>query len=487
MLTLTVPDRAEKRFSNGSAQPKQGIRTHKALVFIILLALAIRLAFFMSAQPWDDDSLNYILREGDPSQYHQQALSFANHGFSLLFSDEDPAYGGRTPGYALFLTAIYFPFGERVWLALLAQLFLNVGTVGVVYFLAKELFTTKRVATLAALLYSLSFISARWAATEIFTETLFAFVLALAALALVRALKKNALRWYSLAGLLVGFGALIRPVLEYGALIVILVILLRQNSLRLKFLSVVAFAAVFMLTLSPWQVRHYVLYDHYKLSLSGANHVVGEAIVFKKRRENISEIEAGKSILQLEEGLENPFDIGAIQQRRALRYIFEHPFGYARQHFKGVFAMAIGTEKGVILYKLLHLQKPYSGIDSLEETFVERVRRVIRDLPEEYYLTPITGTKLLLEYAFFAIGLAIMIARGMKLYALFFVLMILYIMFVPGAIGYNLRYKVPVIPLYIAVAGAGLDAAWRWGASKGWLRLKPKGGVDRDGAVQISV
>ena len=82
-------------------------RTGVQLGVVCLLALLIRLAFYISAAPWEPSSLDYILREGDTNQYHAQALEYLDKGpIAMFFKEEvfkNNAIDGRIPGYPLFL------------------------------------------------------------------------------------------------------------------------------------------------------------------------------------------------------------------------------------------------------------------------------------------------------------------------------------------------------------------------------------------------
>jgi len=452
-------------------------RNHRALLAILALALVFRLAFFVEAMPWDDDVVNnQILRPGDPSQYHEQALSFIDNDFGLFFSGAEPAYDGRTPGYPMFLTSVYMVFGERIWLALFIQSLVGVATVAVVYLIALELFASRRAAAFSALLFSLSLFPAYWAATQLLTETWFTFFVSLATLAFVGAVKRDSLRWLALTGLLLGAGALVRPVLQYAPIIVVLVLLLRRKAVSAKLLSVVVFVAAFVVTISPWQLRNLVVYNHYSLSPIGANWLAASVVPLKARTDSISRQEA-KERLEISDTflapLENKFDKSSYTRKKSLAYIAKEPLAYAKQHIKGVFALFVGTDKGVILYALLDLQKPYSiSTHPMDASIFDRVRRVAGDMPEEYYLTPILGTKLLLEYALFAIGLMTLVRRDMRIQALFIILLIGYLAFGPGSSGYSQRFKIPVIPLYLALAGAGVEAVWMWVSNRSHRQIQ---------------
>jgi len=132
----------------------------------------------------------------------------------------------RTPGYPAFLAAIFAFAGQSTRAVMLAQVFVDLASCFLIALIAAKLApeACRRRATIAALwLAAQCPLTANYAAT-VLTETLVTFLTALAVLILLEAIPSDAQRtsgarvsgaprlspWF-LAGIVVGFGTLVRP------------------------------------------------------------------------------------------------------------------------------------------------------------------------------------------------------------------------------------------------------------------------------------
>jgi hypothetical protein len=136
------------------------LRHNKTIILIAGFALLLRIGFFMVVQPWDKQVLQETILVGDPDGYHNMALSIINsgsfsyHKYMPFEKIKGDVSAERTPGYPLFVSFVYFLFGVRPWLVILFQLLVNVGSLILIYVLAKKVFE-KKIAIIAALLYAI--------------------------------------------------------------------------------------------------------------------------------------------------------------------------------------------------------------------------------------------------------------------------------------------------------------------------------------------
>jgi 4-amino-4-deoxy-L-arabinose transferase-like glycosyltransferase len=288
------------------------------------------------------------------------------------------------------------------------------------------------------------------------TETLFTFLFILSILIVIRSVKRGSVPGFAIAGILMGLAALVRPILQYYMVIAVLFTICTGLPIRKKVKMCAAIVLAFVAVVSIWGFRNYFMYGHYALTTIKGNNLSRDYAAFvKANEENIHILEARK---QLDgnslEGVTNPFEISKINQKNGLKYISENPLTYLRYHLKGCIWMFIGSAKGPLM-QIFGLSQASQPKLHLSESFMGRVARTMKDSREEYFLTPILGAKLLLEYICLAIGLLVMLYKNKKLYVLLVVLTILYYAGLTGVLG-NARYRVPIIPIYLVVSAYGI-------------------------------
>jgi 4-amino-4-deoxy-L-arabinose transferase-like glycosyltransferase len=224
---------------------------------VLLAAVVIRLAFLSNDPPvlLTTDSLTYAL----PA--HQLA---EGHGFDLSLR--------RTPGYPLFLAALWAAFGNDFHPLVYAQHLLGVVTAGFTWLLGR--LALGRVAGLlgglAVALSGPQIIYEHY----LMTESLFTLLLVLATLTLVRGLLPmskrvrgwSTLGWFLASGLLFGLCALTRPIGQIFPVVVVpLAVLLAVAKVpgrlaeRIKFTAQAALLTLvgFGLVALPWMARNW--------------------------------------------------------------------------------------------------------------------------------------------------------------------------------------------------------------------------------------
>jgi len=183
---------------------------HRVLVGLVGLSLVLKLGAFASI--WCIDPQRVVT--GDTASYENPARALVATGRFAAGPDRaDEPETLRTPGYPLFLAALYAPFGERRDLVVVVQVLLSSATVLLLYGLGTRLSTPRAALAAAGLLVldPLSFVYSQL----LFSESLFTFVLLVAAWCAVAQLGGGPVWWSGLFGLSLAAATLVRPIAYY--------------------------------------------------------------------------------------------------------------------------------------------------------------------------------------------------------------------------------------------------------------------------------
>ncbi len=344
---------------------------------------------------------------------------------------------------------------------LLIQLFVNVGSLLLLYVWCDRVFG-RRVALVAASLYAIEPHAILYSVT-LYSDTLFAFVFLAGVVALERGLRKPSAPLLVTSGGLLAIATLIRPVAQYGAVLAgLLIVLYPKNRWSLRRRAVVGFAVVFFLVLTPWLHRNNAAYDHVGLSTIGGSNLLFWNATYAEVARTGTPVEEVRAAFREEAELQgvsedgNPFENSRIYSRIAIDYIRTHPSYYAARHLKGIANMFlnIGTKR---ISSHLGLQ---SG--TLEYRFFAAPGAVQMMLgflkakaPHEIIIALIVGLFLLLTYLSAVVGGVSMLRRKKYLYFAITAGVLVYFSALTGLIGL-VRYKLPIMPFYLALSAQGL-------------------------------
>ncbi|MGB6876093.1 MAG: hypothetical protein WBD87_08660 [Candidatus Acidiferrales bacterium] len=238
----------------------------------VLVAFAVRFYFIWQFPFYD---------AGDTPIYQELARNWLAHGiYGLKIFGHLSAVDMRTPGYVVFLAAIYSVFGQSARAVMAAQAGIDVLTCILVAAMAAVLApkaNRPRVALAALWLAAICPFTSNYTAV-VLTETLATFLTALALLVLIEAFRDEQLgampqpklgassagmpagmRWL-LGGIVVGFGTLVRPEapLILAAAGAVLAFLWRRPANWPKLArAAILMALGLMLPLLPWAARNW--------------------------------------------------------------------------------------------------------------------------------------------------------------------------------------------------------------------------------------
>src|SRR5688572_9967439 len=176
----------------------------------------------------------------------------------------------RTPGYPAFVALIYRLFGIGNQMALvIAQAFVFAGLCVCVYAIARHI-TAERTALLAALLAALFSPFPYFGALAV-TELWTTFIVTLAMLACLGAVRTGRLSMYVLAGIVFSLATLVRPVfvLLPFFLAVAVPVCVREQRDRRAVAGWAALSVAALITLAPWFTYNYVHLGRLTLSPAG--------------------------------------------------------------------------------------------------------------------------------------------------------------------------------------------------------------------------
>lgn len=277
------------------------------LVALFLLAFAIRLAYWERSASFGKYELSY-----DDDEYYQLGVLFARGEF---FQDPYPLRYTRAPGLPLFLTPIFAAFGTRIEIALFFQIGVSMLLVAVTYVTARRAFGARPGAWAMALM-AVAPIFASTAGSFLLTETLFAFCILLFLYLFWRWTDEGMTAGQAMvSGLVLGYGALVRPLAIYFVLFAAQWILYNQWGRWKWAVPRIALVVLGMfLLILPYTLRNYITYERILLidSTGGWN----------MWRDHGA---PGDNFLETVSSIPNPADRDRYAMQRGLRNILADP------------------------------------------------------------------------------------------------------------------------------------------------------------------
>ncbi len=239
----------------------------RTLILLILIALAHAAFFIVYQQP------DWEVAWSDQGGYKQLGAGMANSGGEFTRFPDSPVFIPeviRTPGYPAFVAVIYRVFGQHTLPVAIAQAFVFVLICLIVFAIARRV-AGERVATAAAFMTAL-FPPLPYYGALVLTEVWTTFMMGLAMLACLRAMKSDRLGAFILAGALFSATTIVRPafvLLPFGLAIAMPILVPSERSRGRRLGHWAAFAVAAALTLAPWFTYNYVYLGSFTLSPAG--------------------------------------------------------------------------------------------------------------------------------------------------------------------------------------------------------------------------
>ncbi len=239
------------------------IISHKGLVVLLLVALAVRL-IYMFVMVGDVNGDKLLSLAPDTVAYSNIA-----HGMIGDRPNDEDALIIFGPGYAFFLGLAFLLFGTSPYPVLILQIVLSSVGCLLIYTLGKELTESKSVGLIAGYLAALSFTSVSLA-NFILSDSLFFFLFLLGNVLFLLGMRHNKYWWYLGAGVSIGAAILVRSIGQFWPAIMLLLVFILPRTRgnrswfaeRLAILKKAYLAPLIaLIIMGGWMTRNYVHYS----------------------------------------------------------------------------------------------------------------------------------------------------------------------------------------------------------------------------------
>lgn len=401
---------------------------------------------------------------GDSSEYALLTQNLADYGAYSLSPDFSVPEMFRSPGYSFFLAPLY-ALDNSFYFAIFAQILLVVGCALLIYEIGKK-FLPEFWALICGLFFALDPTTIFYS-LSIFSDTLFTF-LTLLAVYLLFIREKIGWGEYALAGLVLGFGALVRSAGEY-LVIIFAVFALYEAVKRVSFRKAILLTLLFLVSafavVAPWYVRNFQESGAIGLSTTGPYTFLFYHVKdFEMRKHGVSEeafIAEVKNRLQVSETSE----LRNIAYSKGMmdivkEKIFADPINYGIYHISGSINLFLSSSLRDLTLNLPNLEKALSSAGLIGKNdvnikaffSVDPLKAVWYSMTSEPLFTFERLLRLFgLQFALAVVAYAFFKRRFSTLFLLMTVI-VAYTALVIGPVSYP-RYRIPLEPfLYLLTA-----------------------------------
>lgn len=233
------------------------------ILIIFILGVSLAWAFAAFSSP---------ISGPDMVQYDQLGLNLADgHGFSMSAEAPYAPTMYREPLYPIFLAFIYKVFGHHTAIVVFVQILLHALTAVMAYLIAEHIFS-KKTALISGLLVAV-FPTLANMASYILCETLFTFELCLGILVLLVSLRRQAVPYFALGGIIFGCLTLTRTIVIFLPFIAlaatVIMYLLKGKGVRRIIICCISFIIVYMAVVSIWPVRNKIVFNTFSMAGRG--------------------------------------------------------------------------------------------------------------------------------------------------------------------------------------------------------------------------
>ncbi|MBF0315540.1 MAG: glycosyltransferase family 39 protein [Oligoflexia bacterium] len=300
---------------------------------VLLLSFILRVVWMLSFDTYPTM---------DSHQYYSEGLKIAAGGYWM-----NPANTPYWPiGYKAFLGALTWCFGEHLWLAKIVNILLQLLSCYLLYLITLLMFpssksseTTVKLAKFALCLYAF-YPNSIFYSGAVWTEPLFTMLLLLSFWMLMRvpAANKHHFKSYLFAGVFFALASLVRPIAPVFPLVFFALKLLLERKIKIVVVAkqLLLLYAAFLLTLSPWAIRNYLLYN--KIILTASN---GPLVLFINFVLDNDESKLTKLMKP-----QGPVDESNMSSYLA-SYMLEHPFKTLKTMGKNVYRLYANDFDGI--------------------------------------------------------------------------------------------------------------------------------------------
>ena len=423
----------------------------KKVCFILLTALLFRIVLMLLVPyPFSPFPINTKWIGDDQPHYDLLGWNVAQgRGFSESLNPPFEPSITRPPGYPLFLSGVYYIFGHNHKSALIIQSILDSLVAVFIFLFSLSLFKNRAVAYLAGMLAALCPFTAFFSRI-LMTATLGAFLLTVSVILIMYAFRGSKRNRYLIAGLLMGFTILTKPIFFIYPLF-LCIIKLKLDFNRKQILNLLIYAFAITLCILPWTVRNYY---HFKKPIPSQAAIgvrlwlmsIDPCRLIQEKPGGLKPAEEKMFVKFLSlEGKERLEYDGRLKEI-AIAWIKKAPFKYLCYSLRRIPKLWISSYSHYI-----SIEEPLLSIKEKSKMFI----KILLLLTNVFYLS--TG---LLGYVF-------LLKKWRSFYPL--ILLFVYITVTYAFFGgYEARYTIPAWPLLAIFSSFGIMTIYKFGK----VRLK---------------
>ena len=434
------------------------MRPHSILIVTFLFAAAVRLIYV--ATLGGDAS---FFAEADTGLY----WSMSEHPRDALFSTTD-----RMPLYPLFLAACRALFGAAPRAVAFLQALLDAGTCAMIARLA--LFVSRPAGIAAGILSACSATLIVYSA-QMLTDTLTLFFLTAAFLLTALFLQRPSLAMAAGAGLAAGLALAVRPAV--ALLLPAIAVLILARMIRLDFRRAVVCSALFCVVaavpVAPTVVRNYVYFDRFALtSQSGIALAIWIAPMLQQRQDGTPyEVSVNKMTAAFDDAVKrapdayrDPFQQSSLYTKLARAELASiSPMTFIKAWIEGA-ATNLLAPAALGDPRVRSMEKP-SFFATPGQSMLERAMHYFKSSSVSFAIVIIAGVAgSIFSIALSAIGFTLL-CRERAGWAVLAAVPVVYFLVLTGPV-VSAKYRIPMEPSLIVLAGIGLAAIWSAATSR---------------------
>ncbi len=435
---------------------------HGRLWIAVVVALALRLLFFWVAYTHNQ---GFFVQPDTPSYVVPALNMLKHHSFSEgIYPDIRPEIV-RTPGYPLFLAAVFFLFGTRIAYILIVQIVISLLIVFMVYKIA-SLIGEEDAGFWASLIAALN-PSLIISANKILTGTLYAVLLLLGLyFVIVFVHRKGSFPLLLFGFLVLSLAAFVRPIGMYLGIVLAVVLFFWMLKVKFGFkrsiLYVASMLLIFLLPIFFWSYRNYTLTGFRGFSaIQPWNLLNFEAASALALRNGSVRREEAKRLMNevLRKSRGKSFgEVYNVMQGEAMKVILANKWYFTIMQLKGIAAVWASTRAGDLFVAMGGFgMYPDFGKYFYNMGIREFISFMWKNYKEILLLHFVMLVFYLIEYLFSLFGL---VSRKWSISVVVIVLTIVYLSLLSGGSAGTARFKIQIEPLISVLAGVGI-VAWK--------------------------
>lgn len=431
---------------------------YKKLILIFLIALSLRMLFFIVVGSWHDNVMEErILPFGDARGYHSIAVSIVQN---------KPLPGVMdAPIYLSFIASLYAIFGYKPYIPIIFQIIMSALTCIFLYKIGRKIFHEKT-ALFAGLFLAFDSLSIFYS-NHLFVGTMFTFIFIFHIYFLMKFLMEKNIRALVYSAIFLGLSTLCKTVSIYFPILLIWPFFIYfRNNLRKGILTFSILMSIYLLMITPWMLRNYIVTDRFLFSqyqtdiLSGFIPNIMDAInpphsiksspiekeAYPQQTEKVQNQGSNYSKTRIE--------AQAITTKKIIKAVLAD----TESRIKGVVRYFIILDSGPFI-KTLGLQAYVMTPETWNEGFLEAVKVAIQKKSKlEWFYICFRITVLFYLYSTVCFGIYNAIRKKKFKEVVLFVSVIVY--FVIASAGqastYRANYRIPIMPYMIILSCYGM-------------------------------